>query len=102
MIKGCATPVPASSWRGVCYGLPRPGMLRRRFMLTLVPLIALLLATVVAAVWLLQNLLGDLRHVAPGNGAAIEQLTTRLQWLVLGLALVFLLVINIAVLVLLK
>jgi len=76
-------------------------MLRRKFMLTLAPLVALLLVTVVAALWMLQNLLGDLRHV-PLDDRAIEQLAARFQWLVLGLALVFLAGINIAVIVLLK
>jgi two-component system, OmpR family, sensor histidine kinase BaeS len=77
-------------------------MLRRRFMLTLGPLVVLFLVTVVAALWMLQGLLGDLRQVQLHDHLAIEQLSTRFQWLVLALAMVFLVVINVAVVVLLR
>jgi two-component system, OmpR family, sensor histidine kinase BaeS len=75
-------------------------MLRRRFMLTLAPLIVLLLVTVLAALWMLQGVLADLRQLQ--GPAAIEHLATRFQWLVLALALVFLVVINVSVVVLLR
>src|SRR5688572_23810053 len=76
-------------------------MLRRKFMLTLAPLVVLLLVTVVVALWMLQGVLGDLRHVQLDD-RAIDALSTRFQWLVFALALVFLAFINLAVVVLLK
>src|SRR6478672_353037 len=76
-------------------------MLRRRFMFALAPLIVLLLVTVIAALWVLQGVLGDLRHV-PLDDRSIGQLSTRFQWVVLGVGLAFLFVINVAVLVLVR
>ena len=96
--------MPAVNWPVVCYPDRQrkiPLMLRRKFMLTLAPLIVLLLVTVIAALWMLQGVLGDLRHV-PLDDRALAQITTRFQWLVFGIAIVFLAVINFAVLVLLK
>jgi nitrogen fixation/metabolism regulation signal transduction histidine kinase len=76
-------------------------MLRRKFMFTLAPLVVLLLATVVAAIWMLQGILGDLRSLQIDD-SAVDQLSVRFQWLVLALGVVFFAVINVAVLVLLK
>jgi methyl-accepting chemotaxis protein len=76
-------------------------MLRRKFMLTLGPLVVLLLVTLVAALWTLQGVLGELRQVQLDDHA-IAQLSSRFQGLVLILAAVFLAVINVSVIVLLK
>ena len=76
-------------------------MLRRKFMLTLGPLVVLLLVTLVAALWTLQGVLGELRQVQLDDHA-ISQLSSRFQGLVLILAAVFLAVINVSVIVLLK
>ena len=70
-------------------------------MLTLTPLVVMLLVTLVAALWVLQGVLGDLRNVALDD-RSIAQLTTRFQWVVLGLGITFLCVINVAVLVLVR
>jgi methyl-accepting chemotaxis protein len=103
-------------------------MLRRKLILNLGPLVALLLATTVAAVLLLQGVLRELDHVnhdaqvlveslqqqpsaAPVVESAqqtrhvvdrIDALTWHFRWVVMGLGLVFLLVINVSVIVLVR
>src|SRR5690242_13626502 len=94
--------MPADKWRTVCLLNRRKLiMLRRRFMLALVPLVVLLLATVIGALWALQGVLGELRNVNLDD-RSIAQLSSRFQWVVLGVGLAFLFVINVAVLVLLR
>jgi len=70
-------------------------------MLALVPLVVLLLLTVVGALWALQGVLGELRNVNLDD-RSIAQLSSRFQWVVLGVGLAFLFVINVAVLVLVR
>lgn len=94
-------------------------MLRKKLILTAASLVAILLLTSVGAIWVLEQIFSDLRHV---NGEAIalmergeEQsallahahgelvaLTTRFRWLVLALAVVFIFVINFTVIALLR
>jgi len=67
-------------------------MLRRKLILHLGPLIVLLLATAVVAIWLMQGVLRELPNINPD----------RFRWMILGLAVVFVLVINVSVIVLLR
>jgi hypothetical protein len=83
-------------------------MLRKKLMLSLGPLVALVTITAVVAIWLLQGVLADLQHLGTswdGTGglrAQHEHIVERLRWLVLGLSMVFLLVVNVLVVVLLR
>ena len=94
-------------------------MLRKKLILIVASLVALLLMTGVGAIWVLQDVLADLRHVngealalvAGGDdtGAGLEHarsellaLTTHLRWVVLTLAVLFIFVINFAVVALLR
>src|SRR5688572_3992588 len=80
-------------------------MLRRRLMFHLLPLVGLLLATAVVAVWLLQGVLHDLdqvTHTTPAPGEGHHELAVRLRWIVLGLGIAFLGVVNVSVLVLVR
>ena len=62
-------------------------MLRRKLLVILGPLVILLLGTMAGTVWLLEEQ---------------ESLTSRFRWLVLGIGVAFLIVINVAVMVLLR
>jgi len=75
-------------------------MLRRKLLWNLGPLIALLLLTAIVAIWLLQGVLADLNLVR--NSADQQALLARFRTLVLGLAFVFVVIINISVIVLLR
>jgi nitrogen fixation/metabolism regulation signal transduction histidine kinase len=79
-------------------------MLRQKLLFNLAPLVVLLLGTAVVAVWVMEDFLRELRalnwDVAPVT--AHEQLLARFRWVVLGLSIVFLVVINVAVIVLLR
>jgi signal transduction histidine kinase len=79
-------------------------MLRRKLLLNLCPLVALLLLTSLLAIWMLEDVLQHLRHIDSQAWTKVEQeaLIERFRWLVLGMALVFLIVINFSVLVLLR
>jgi methyl-accepting chemotaxis protein len=79
-------------------------MLRRKLLFNLGPLVALLLLTAVLAIWLLQGVLADLDAVRdPGWAVGDQQaLLARFRNLVLGLALVFVIVINVSVIVLVR
>jgi signal transduction histidine kinase len=92
-------------------------MLRRKFVLILAALVTLLLLTSAGAVWQLQRVIVDLRHVTQEsvqmvegpNGpdpAHVEQehlrLIARFRWLVLGIAVVFIVVLNLSVMGLLR
>jgi nitrate/nitrite-specific signal transduction histidine kinase len=69
-------------------------MLRRKLLMLLVPLVALLAVTLIVSILLLQDVLRQIERPA--------EVVTRFKWLVLSLGLVFLFVINVAVLVLLR
>ena len=73
-------------------------MLRRKLLWNLGPLVALLLLTAIVAIWLLQGVLADLNLVR--NSADQQALLARFRTLVLGLAFVFVVIINISVIVL--
>ena len=81
-------------------------MLRRRLMIHLLPLVGLLLATAVVAVWLLQGVLADFDDVGRGGGLAVGEdqhaLAERLRWIVLGLGIAFVAVVNVSVVVLVR
>jgi signal transduction histidine kinase len=94
-------------------------VLRQKLILTVASLVALLLLTSVGAIWVLQDIFADLRHVE-GESLRVMQggesgsawldhahgelvaLTTRFRWLVLALTVVFIFVINFAVIALLR
>jgi signal transduction histidine kinase len=79
-------------------------MLRRKLLVNLGPLVLLLLAMAVAAVWLMEDLLRGLHELNQPTSptAAHQDLLVRFRWVVLGLSGVFLVVINVAVIVLLR
>ncbi len=89
-------------------------MLRQKLLVNLGPLVVLLVGTSVVAILLLQGMLANLKHVHQdvwdaGNlivreHALQEQEAALLwfRWLVLGLAMIFLLVINVSVMVLMR
>ena len=80
-------------------------MLRRKMVLVFGLLVTLLVATAVGAVWTLQAMLGDLRHLSGHGWVPVEelaQLTGRFRFLVLVLSVVFLLLINASVVGLLR
>lgn len=94
-------------------------MLRKKLILTVASLVALLLLTGVGAIGVLQDIFADLRHVEGESllvmrggesanaslahaHAELVALTTRFRWLVLVLAVVFIFVINFAVIALLR
>jgi methyl-accepting chemotaxis protein len=94
-------------------------VLRKKLILTVASLVALLLLTGVGAIGVLQDTFADLRHVE-GEALRVMQgeeitkttlahahaelvtLTTRFRWLVLALAVVFVFVMNFAVVALLR
>jgi signal transduction histidine kinase len=72
-------------------------------MLNLLPLVGLLVLTAVVAVWLLQGVLNDLDQI--GAAALVDDevhhaVAARLRWIVLGLGLAFVGVVNVSVVVL--
>lgn len=79
-------------------------MLRRKLFLNLFPLVLLLLVTAVVAIALLQGVLGRLdevkQHVTAAEPLAAE--LARFRWIVLGLVIVFLVLVNFSVLLLLR
>jgi nitrogen fixation/metabolism regulation signal transduction histidine kinase len=79
-------------------------MLRQKLLFNLAPLVVLLLGTAVVAVWVMEDFLRQLRALNWDDSpvSAHEQLLVRFRWVVLGLSLVFLVVINVAVIVLLR
>ena len=79
-------------------------MLRKKFLFTLAPLICILLMTAVCALLVLQNTLHSVHALSIRTDCAddLTALLSRLRWLILALAAVFLLEINVSVLVLLR
>ena len=93
-------------------------MLRRKLLMLLVPLVTLLAVTLIVSILLLQDVLGRIdRHVeamelmrvegvdsaaAVGHAEDERAVAERFKWVVLSLGVVFLIVINVAVLVLLR
>jgi HAMP domain-containing protein len=75
-------------------------MLRRKLILMFVPLVALLVATAVAAIILLQDVLAQLSNTVAHDRATHMALAGRLTWVVLGLSLAFLVLVNASVLLL--
>jgi signal transduction histidine kinase len=75
-------------------------MLRRKFTLAFGMLLVLLIGTAVGVVWVLQGVLADLRQFDHANEAAL--VIQRFRWVVLGLSIVFLLLINVSLLSLLR
>ena len=69
-------------------------MLRRKLLMLLVPLVALLAVTLIVAILLLQDVLAQIERPV--------EVVARFKWLVLSLGVVFLVVINVAVLVLFR
>jgi methyl-accepting chemotaxis protein len=77
-------------------------MLRRKLLFNFGPLVLMLLVAAVGAIWLMELVLADFEHHVALEGGPVPQHVISLRWLVLSLALVFVLVINIAVAVLLR
>lgn len=79
-------------------------MLRRTLMLNLAPLVLLLAVSAVLAVWALQAMLGNLEQGVAGEDLRREaqHALHNFRWLVLGLALLFLVLINLSVMILLR
>jgi HAMP domain-containing protein len=79
-------------------------VLRRKLFLNLFPLVLVLLVTGVVAIALLQGVLGRLDDVKDRADAAtiLGQELTRFRWIVSGLGIVFLLLINASVILLLR
>ncbi len=75
-------------------------MLRRKLLAVLGSLLVLLVGTAIGAVWSLQGILRELNLV--GDQLRHTPLIANFRWLVLILALVFIVVINISILVLLR
>jgi len=75
-------------------------MLRKKLLLMIGPLVVLLAATAIIAILFLQNVLSQLSIAHDWPTHAI--LAARLKWIVLGLSLTFLVVINASVVVLLR
>jgi HAMP domain-containing protein len=73
-------------------------------MLNLAPLVVLLAVSAVLAVWALQAVLGNLEQGVLSEGVRREAQQTlhNFRWLVLGLAMVFLILINLSVMILLR
>ena len=78
-------------------------MLRRKLFLNLFPLVLLLLITAVVAMVLLQGVLGRLDGAKQqASSAALAAELARFRWIVLGLGIVFLVLINLSVVLLLR
>jgi HAMP domain-containing protein len=78
-------------------------VLRRKLFLNLFPLVLLLLVTAVVAIALLQGVLGRLADLKQHTDAAVlEAELVRFRWIVLGLGIVFLVLINGSVVLLLR
>ncbi len=76
-------------------------MLRRKLLVRLGILVGVLVIAAVAAIWLLQNVLGDLDH-ADADPAARAAVLSRLRFMVMGMSVAALIVVNLAVLLLLR
>jgi HAMP domain-containing protein len=77
-------------------------MLRRKLILMFVPLVILLVAIAVVAIILLQDVLYQLSNTVAHDRATHAALAHRLTWVVLGLSLAFLVLVNASVLLLLR
>ena len=79
-------------------------MLRRKLFLNLFPLVLLLLVTAIVAIALLQGVLGRLDDVVQRADAVavLQAELARFRWIVLGLGLVFLVLINASVVLLVR
>src|SRR5690349_18602467 len=75
-------------------------MLRKRLFFNLAPLVLVLLACGIIAVWSLQRLLDGLDHATTAEQVGV--VARNFRWVVLGLAGAFLIVLNLSVLVLLR
>jgi len=76
-------------------------MLRRKMILLLAGLVALMLVASVGAIWSLQGVLTQL-DTASVDEAAVHLAISRFRWVVLALAITFVVVINISVVLLLR
>jgi signal transduction histidine kinase len=90
--------------RGLFIGCSGTAVLRRKLFLNLFPLVLLLLVTAVVAIALLQGVLGRLGDVQEqANAAAVLGAElVRFRWIVLGLGIVFLVLINLSVVLLIR
>ena len=79
-------------------------MLRRKLVLVVAVLLLLLLVTATGAVWALQHLLRQFDHPHPHAIGSLDEaaLIDKFRWLVLVLAIIFVLVINVTAVVLLR
>src|SRR5690242_7849287 len=77
-------------------------MLRRKLLFMIGPLVVLLALTSVAAVLLMQDVLWRLNNPMEHDWASHAHLAARFKWIVLALALAFLIVLNASVLVLMR
>ena len=79
-------------------------MLRRKLFLNLFPPVLLLLVTAVVAIAMLQGVLGRLDQVKQHNDPAsfLAAELVRFRWIVMGLGIVFLVLINVSVVLLLR
>lgn len=81
-------------------------MLRRKLVISLASLLVLLLTTLVSAIWMLHGLFQQLHVLETANSVSVHaeyaSLVSRFRWIVLGLTIVFLIVINISVVMLLR
>jgi len=78
-------------------------VLRRKLFLNLFPLVLLLLITAVVAIVLLQGVLGRLDGVKQQAGSTdLAAELARFRWIVLGLGIVFLVLLNLSVVLLLR
>jgi signal transduction histidine kinase len=93
--------MPRAEWPGVCSRwFWDAGMLRRKLLLNLAPLVLLLLGCGILAILLLQRLLDNLDHAA--TAPQVAAVAHDFRWVVLGFAVAFLAIINISVLVMLR
>src|SRR5689334_5116112 len=76
-------------------------MLRRKLLLRLGLLVGVLVIAAVGAIWLLQGILSDLDHADPDPAARAHALS-HLRAMVLGMSVAALVVVNLAVLLLLR
>ena len=77
-------------------------MLRRKLILMFVPLVVVLVAVAVVAIILLQDVLYQLSNTVAHDRATHAALAHRMTWVVLGLAMAFLVLVNASVVLLLR
>src|SRR5690349_6971714 len=94
--------MPTESWRGICWRKrqmnDRPvnsRSMRSKLLLYFGPLLLVLLMAASGTLWMVQSMLGK-------AGAGQQEQWQNLRWIVLSLALVFVLEINIAVVLILR